>query len=210
VKKAYPKAYFEWYAYYSLESWLGDRYRNCHKSEAPDFQNYIDSLGIEVTRAMTPEEGFTWFFANENIGRDKNKIPKELLDRFRGQIYFDHNNRMKMISKNRGLLSTRKDILIVIDAVETKLHKLNKNYKVFSTNALYIFSPLKKEFINNVIKRINDVQSQFENIFRYIFITNNEYLCVINMENGIKVELEINFEGVKDRALSKVGYGEEE
>lgn len=207
MKKAYPKAYYEWYAYFSLEGWLDNRYQNCFKSEAPDFQNDIDSIGIEVTRAMTPEDGFTWFFANENIGKNKNKIPKELLDRFKGQIYFDHNNKLKMISKNRGLLSTRKDILIVIDSIETKLHKLNKNYKVFDINALYIFSPINNEFIDNVIRRLGDVQSIYDNAFKYIFITNNEYLYFVDTEKCTKKVLDIDFESVKDRALLKVGYG---
>lgn len=114
------------------------------QGECPDIQNKTDSIGIEVTTAITRQDGITKhlterIFGHEYIDDDNLRTAINKIDtRFNGDAYVIDN--IACISSNHGLTDTMDMLDIIKQTVDKKNIKLD-TYKQFEHNWLYIDFP---------------------------------------------------------------------
>lgn len=96
----YNKNYYECYARLSLITLLDERYGDLHHSEMPDLQGRQLSIGVEVTRSISPDEA-------------RNLVTLDSVYEQQCQLN---------------------------DSIMRKLSKLNRLYRLFESNRLFIFA----------------------------------------------------------------------
>ncbi len=149
MKRTYSKNYFEKYAAISLSSMYQIDINLILQSDCPDLQILSKNIGIEVTQALTPEEAV----------EDKKK-----------QLYCHiDTNPFNSFEEDKDFLKWK-----IQDALNRK-EKKAKHYKVFHTNALYIFTHCYNFNEEDILSCFEDYS--FENSF-YQFIYLN---CVQNV-----------------------------
>ena len=133
------KKYSEEYARLTLQfcGFNKDNFENINK---PDLQNNIDGIGIEVTQAISSDEGYFINICNKYFG--KNMSPKEFKqkadvksDKFKG-VVFDNPGPLTIsrLSYSRG-----DSIEIIRERIIEKIN-LSEKYKKFQNLGLYIFA----------------------------------------------------------------------
>lgn len=173
----YDKYYYESYALLTLKHFWKDFKEGFLNSDKPDLQNEKENIGIEVVQALSEYEGMCRSIENNNYGVS---LPKE---------YFGYDNR---IDKCNNAYSDRDHINEIINAVNGKLHKLNKHedgYTIFKTNGLYVYaenSLLVFEDVKDMLPIINDIQSGFELNFDIIFLNAIEKMFIINQNDIVE------------------------
>ena len=137
----YGKEYFETYALLSLVYCYDPQLSAliAGDNEAPDWQSEALDVGIEVTQALTPQEGENRFFLSEFFGEDWDGDGQvhEHLRCTTGEALRDYEDSLMCI---RAFYESRSSRENVVDAVHEKLRKLNHHYKLFRRNWLYVFS----------------------------------------------------------------------
>lgn len=134
--------YFEKYALLSLQrlydaTWTNFRYGE--GVESPDLQSDRPSIGIEVTRAITKEQGFSERIIHEYFQKF---VPE------RAQLYRDGvwpvqqkmQEDIAIISALNGRMNIKVHIQTLQHAMQVKTQKLNRIYRLFDKNYLYIFT----------------------------------------------------------------------
>lgn len=173
----YDKYYYESYALLTLKHFWKDFKEGFCNSDRPDLQNDKENIGVEVVQALSEYEGMCRSIENNNYGVS---LPKE---------YFECVNRL---DKCNNVNRDRYHINEIINAVDEKLHKLNKHedgYTLFKTNGLYVYaenSLLELDDIKDLQLIIRDIQSGFEICFDLIFINAIEKMFIINRNNIIE------------------------
>lgn len=187
----YDKYYYESYALLTLKHFWKDFKEGFLNSDRPDLQNEKENIGIEVVQALSEYEGMCRSIENNNYGIS---LPKE---------YFEYDNRK---DKCNNAYSDRYHINEIINAVNEKLHKLNKHedgYTIFKTNGLYVYaenSLLVFEDVKDILPIINDIQSGFELNFDIIFINAIEKMFIINQNDIVE---QCNFDDEKLENIHK-------
>lgn len=200
----YSTEFNEYYAYLSLENILGKKHKNFTKSEKPDFHNYIDDIGLEVTRAMTPQDGWMNDLCNKYAGCHKDDIPKKTINDMPGEFFYDENDKRIGASYTKGFYNLSNHIDEIIDSYETKIKKLNKNYKLFKINTLYIFSCANDYQIEPCIEKIKELNSNYKNMFEILIINNSDnfYYYDFSKDTMQLYELDVDYlSNIKKRAL---------
>jgi len=151
--------------------------------ESPDMQNEDLSLGIEVTRAITQEIGVGISINVNGFGKNLsyNDIKKiaEKKKKFKGEI-FKLNNGTTGLSFLPGMYDTSYPIKLIEDSILTKLKKLNKEYKIFKTNGLYIYAqlrPFDEYNLKNLLENINNTV-EYKYYFSIYFINCTDKLII--------------------------------
>lgn len=194
-KQKYSKKYYEGYAKCNLFINYCSDYKKLRKKESPDFQNEKLDVGIEVTRAISTEDGQALNTINEYFGKNlsgkfiKNEINAKYYGKFKYKIEtFDDDTAYYREDYNKE--NKKNEIEI---AIKSKLNKLNNKYKIFKTNCLYVFGGtclIEKDILESVMTDIQKIN--LKNKFDIIFVNAVDMLYIMNFnENSIK-EIEIN------------------
>lgn len=183
----YDKEFFEKYACASLEFFYGDKLQNFINSECPDLQDEKDSVGIEVTRGISQYIGKISRLANECM--EKNLPLEQKFSRanrmfrknFLGVIH--ESGAFVIADPQNGEDSYELHIRQIIEKIKVKIEKLEKLYKKFDWNCLYVFSeyPLKSKQIWVLADLMNA-----ENLIQYdiYFINALDRIFVINAKDN--------------------------
>lgn len=163
--KVWEKDYFEQYAICALDVLLKG-FSNFQKGESPDY--FTDTVGLEVTRAITTTEGEIDAFWREYHDKRLQEISQKQLGKmgFVDPPVSEDNILYRQSSKNNGALLYYKpkntdDLLLfarigslkkisaedIKNAVVKKLKKLNSNYCVKSENDLALLVPEQLNYI---------------------------------------------------------------
>lgn len=138
----FDKRYFEKYALLTIADCLNLNRNDFKIQDKPDIQNDVDSIGIEVTRAITQHQGFTIALANKHFGKGKSgiAIKKEIEGKhpdFKGSVTIIDED-IAVISPSKGMTDTQDHLIVAREAILDKEIK-RKDYKVFDKNYLYLF-----------------------------------------------------------------------
>ncbi len=156
------KKYYELSAKFLLEELFG---YDLEKSEHPDFHDRTKSIGIEVTQAMSKQEGEMIGFTEEIkdkklVDISANKI--ENFEKLGGKIF--ERNGVKWISFGDNLVSIDR----LIAAINRKQKKLSsKHFTIYQSNQLFLFSdraPIKRNHVEAIVKGLapNSTQVSFD------------------------------------------------
>ena len=149
----FNKEFYERYAIASLEFFYGENLKNFVHSECPDLQNEKDSVGIEVTRGISEYNGKISRLENEcienNLALEQkfSRANKMFRDKFMGVIH--ESGAFVIADPQNGEDCYELHVREIIEKIKIKIHKLEKLYKKFNWNCLYVFSeyPLKSKQI---------------------------------------------------------------
>lgn len=191
----YGTKYFERYAMLSLAACVNKSWNSLqwgYGVESPDLQAHDLSIGIEVTRAISNEEGlahrtiqqyFTDYASAKQIETEEWLASSLAYPNFTGEIVIADD--IAMIIAVEGIYDIKIHLQNLQNAIETKTAKLNNNYAIFDTNGLYIFTfnPALDE--NEIIRAFQKAQG---NIAAYplqydlFFINCVDTLYVLDMQ----------------------------
>lgn len=181
---AYEKLLNEIYAALSLK-YLWRNYRpGFVKSESPDWMNPAIDLGLEVSQALLPGDGQEESFVEAYLGKLQDEIPEAAMARYRGRLHF-YNNRFWAILPVPGV---EQDYLYKIKyRFDCKLEKLNKNYQVFSKNALYLFVHPEEEWDideNQLFDYMKAQQEKKKKKFDWVFLNCEDVILVCDFQKN--------------------------
>ncbi len=167
--------YSEKYALLSLQALFPDRYVGMSKGECPDWYDESKNTGVEVTRALSPEEGYYYSYWNRNYRKSKDEINKKNLIKFEQNSHWD-NGILNYVT--RDLPNSSKTIETICDAIKKKLELLNGNYTKFKTNELYVFSSddICEEDIKSIVSQYDVISDEYQTSFDTVFINTIEDL----------------------------------
>ncbi|MDR2846192.1 MAG: hypothetical protein LBV63_02810 [Candidatus Methanoplasma sp.] len=161
-------SWFEGLAKEILEKYCADRYYKLEKIESPDFQDTVNKIGVEVTRAGYEEDFKVSSIFGKVVGRveeeltekekrklKRNRISVIDMDDTRYQSYVDD---LTVEDQNLTFLSCKKhgicigDVSVrmvnndtVIDAIKYKIESINApNYGVYDKYDLFVHAELFK------------------------------------------------------------------
>ena len=190
------RKYFESYALFSLVNNYDSMLEKMEKSDKPDLQSQYLNIGIEVTESINKKKGNERFHLNRFFGR--NLSPNEVLrlsnetEALKGKVEIIAG--LAVYSHYDGLFDTS----IIFDAIRKsiidKTSKLNKNYKIFKNNWLYIFSgtSLVEKYDLEIIYNswpVDDVIHNFDRIFincydRIFVVDKNKIITIIQLSDA--------------------------
>lgn len=190
MKNDYNKDYFEKYALLSLVYCYDDKLHSMKKHERPDWIDENRSIGLEVTRALSPKDG-----ERESIIERyfcKGYTPEEIINKANRELkcnkdMFKIADGICYVEKNVNYSDVKQ---LIIDTINTKISKLNSHYDKFNKNWLYVFadsSLLYDGDIEEIILKINNIgdNSSFDKIF--INIIDKIYVIEDNSYSKIDV-----------------------
>lgn len=183
----YDKEFYEKYALASLKFFYEDKYNNFFLSECPDIQNDIDSIGIEVTRGISEYEGkfsrLSFECMEKNLPLDQRFFRANRMFRKNFLGVMHENNAFFIADPQNGEDSYELHIKKIIEKIKIKIEKLNKLYKKFDWNCLYVFSeyPLKFRHIWVLADLMN---ADSLNNYDVYFVNALDRLYVINARDN--------------------------
>lgn len=140
----YDKLYYEKYALLSLCYILGLNTNDFEQKDKPDLQSEKYSMGIEVVRAITDQDGLTQSLVQRYFGKGipGEKVVKEVIannkkGKFKG--YVTSIDGVAVISSTNGFHDGALHKVRIIEKIEKKTRKFQK-YKHFKNNGLYCFA----------------------------------------------------------------------
>ena len=159
-------SWYEGLAKKILEEYCADRYVNLEKRESPDFQDKINGIGIEITRAGHEEDFKLSSIFSRVAGRtekeltkkekkelERNKISVVDMDDYESQLHEnDAQNLTFTACEKHGICIGDAPVRwasneIVIDAIRRKIESINKSdYGIFETYDLFVYADNFKFF----------------------------------------------------------------
>ena len=188
----YTTRYFEKYAALSLIHCCDAALSPYIMSESPDLQYPSLDMGCEVTRAVSAREGRAGRQANDylNQGMDDAYIKEQMLRQypnFEGEVYVIDD--IAIVSPS---MKNQTDFKIHIEklhqSILTKTMKLNKNYKRFAHNHLYIFtftSLMDETDIREILEQSNREIEMYEVKYDVYYINCIDALYTVDRISGI-------------------------
>ncbi|MBQ4611628.1 MAG: hypothetical protein IJB30_07795 [Clostridia bacterium] len=182
----FEKLYNEIFAILSLKFFWRDYSDGYIKGESPDWFNPGASVGIEITQAIMQEDGEAQSVVNQYLGRKKEEIPEDILQRYSARAYF-YNDRLWAImpeaGKNEHITACEKALY----RFEKKLERLNSNYTPYKTNALYLYlhdGSITDDDTADFINKAADIQKNCGRRFDTVFLNCVNALRVADMGSG--------------------------
>ena len=173
-KAIYTKQYYENFALNTLKKYHPEKFSEFEKGESPDW--ICGSVGLEITRAVTTQDGELDAFIKDCEGKEFSEIRKERLKKLGFATELTKSNCEHLYetrSPKKGLLTflhakdgrylflfyaSRMELVDectndIKHAIEEKLKKLNSNYKQFEENdlAVIVQEQLNYEIADNLI-----------------------------------------------------------
>ena len=155
----------------------GAIYDNFVKSESPDWHNEIDNIGLEVTEAISQEDGeFDNTLGKEyHKGASLNELKSMDKKRKFDNRFIEHPE----YGGNYGLFYFGDSD--IVEAVRKKLEKLNKeHFKRFELNWLFIYNKYEIPEENYLIAQLKKLQVKYNNGYSVYFI----YECFAHDEGN--------------------------
>lgn len=192
----------EYTALACLKYCFGEKYRRLRKAEAPDLQDAENSVAIEVTDSVTPNDaqiiGEFTKLSQVSTEEQKEKCRKKIIQ-----------NGARLLSdgmiagKSRGPETEKREI---INAFVQKLSKISKYRKMgFANIGLLIYheKPAFSETLDNFPQWLIDAQKDCADKYDFVYILHVEGLLFYDFANREKSEIIIPHE---DRlALGNLG-----
>ena len=187
------------YDYLKIDNFL-------HK-DSPDWQNSINSIGIEVTR---DERGKKFWADLKNVDKP---IPDNKINKFNNKF---EKNGGRVISLKQAKIIFQNDSLkdsfgfndnyfyiipvyednfdMINEIIEKKSKRLNDKYKTFKSNRLFIFTPIlaSEEMVNKELENISIIQDKYNINFDIIYICLINELYIFDLQNNCIRKIEIN------------------
>lgn len=207
MNKEKEKEIFEY-----LREYYQDKFNNffqAEKNDSPDFKNLNDSIGVEITEAITEESAKKKsFFYKVLECKNKKEVDNHSDGVYKGQyknnvIYNDEGIPLGAwdVGDNNSEYPYCEDL--IYKAISKKLKKLNKPnlYQIFNTNVLLIFCNAvflggeytDIEYIqNNIVKNIKEIEKRYDRNFdEYLFLrlTNPVRLFIVDKEYKVTLHL---------------------
>ena len=148
-------------------------------------------LGVEVTRAYTPQQNEYLPIVNNYFG--KNCDPKIAINNIKTR-FVNKSHSFRIINKTLVYFSGCYDTQIYINELQKRINEksklLNRVYKVFRNNWLYLFAGSsvihETDIANLSSKEMKSYQIQFNRIFincfdRIYIVENNELIQAISL-----------------------------
>ena len=181
---AYEKLYNEIYAMVALKYlWRG--YRPGYvKNESPDWLNPAQSVGIEVSQALLPYDGQDADFLEQWLGKLSGDIPAEAKARYEGRLSFYNDRLWALLPDSRDKRTWEEKSLY---RFMRKLEKLNKNFTVCQTNALYLYAHSCAEDIGSVRRLMKEMaagQRSAEVKFDLVFLDCEKSIYILDFRSG--------------------------
>lgn len=180
----YGKLYHELYAMLSIEHAFPCYSFDMVKSESPDWQSALGNTGLEVTCAADPHYGYFRNFAYQYLGKEIIDIPQKAAEGFWGEQYLN-DERLFCITERRGSVSGTRHIDLAIRMADSKLHKLNHNFYIFTKNDLYLFTiyGIIDADIDMFLEGYTQVEKNYHRTFDRIFLFDGIVLYSIMMKS---------------------------
>lgn len=188
---AYEKLYNEIYAIVALKYlWRGYRpgYEKC---ESPDWINRTESVGIEVSQALLPYDGQDASFLEAWLGRLSGEIPPEDKARYAGRLYYYNDRLWALLPDPRDSRSWQEKAHYRFCR---KLEKLNKNFTVCRTNALYLYAHAAAEDPGEVRLLMADMaesQQASKQRFDLVFLDCESGIYIMDFRSGGVAEMPV-------------------
>ena len=188
--------YFEKYAKLSLAccydpSW--DLLTCGEGVESPDLQSDALDVGVEVTRAISSEEGAAQKVLQEYFQSETAQDWKwsRAYPDLRGET--ELLEAVVAVSAFNGKYSFKIHLQNLNRAIETKTKKLNKNYKHFKTNGLYIFTFTTDWSREKVQRAVRAASSTAEYDIQYdiLFINCIDKIYAVDMQREEVIRIDV-------------------
>ena len=181
---AYEKLYNEIYAMVALKYlWRG--YRPGYvKNESPDWLNPAQSVGIEVSQALLPYDGQDADFLEQWLGKLSGDIPAEAKARYEGRLSFYNDRLWALLPDSRDKRTWEEKSLY---RFMRKLEKLNKNFTVCKTNALYLYAHSCAEDIGSVRRLMKEMAAGQQSAgvkFDLVFLDCEKSIYILDFRSG--------------------------
>ena len=208
-RNPYDTRYFEKYAMLSLRY----AYNPCWDSfacgagvESPDLQSEALDIGVEVTRAITGQEGLAHRIVTDYFSRGlgEDAIEDQLrrrYPRFSGEVRILDEG-AAVITSLDGLFQFKVHLSELAEAIAVKTDKLGRIYRVFGLNCLYIFTftaRMGPEDITLALKHAGEMTRKAPLHYDRYFINCVDRLFVAEASGGIR-EIPLS-----DALLARVG-----
>lgn len=162
----------EKYAKNILEKNFKNEFYDLHLSECPDIYSDDLNIGIEVTEAADEKEKRT-FAEFKKLCKGISKNEKWLHEQ-------KNSSGSPIYENGVYIYKGVDDFNLVNKSVENKLEKLNKHYKIYKNNFLFVYSDiLADEFmIKTELKQLMEIENKFEYKFDkiYVYVPWNIYI----------------------------------
>lgn len=188
--KIYTKQYYENLALNILKKYYPVKFSKCEKCECPDW--LCESVGLEVTRAISTSSGELWSFVKKCDGKEFKDINKEMLRKLgfaneltkctEDYLYETrslHNGSLTFLLTKDGrylfLYYTSKMALVNVclkdikGAMMEKLEKLNNNYMHAKENDLAIIIEEQLNYIDAEQIIVDDVITSILNDIKTVY-----------------------------------------
>ncbi|MFA0815133.1 MAG: hypothetical protein ACC608_05035 [Anaerofustis sp.] len=201
----YNKTYSEHYARLTLIESYDAAMSDLTVADKPDLQSETLGCGIEVTQALSENEGRCNFdlinrFRERGYGYED--IRKEVLRRSSQSVGYPYES-----GEKQKMFDPATTFNLVQDRIADKLEKLNSNYRIFHQNGLYIFAetPLLKEFDIRLITTFIEVtENEYPVVFDLYFINCIDILYVYRTHQRTLMPITISthkLKGFREEAL---------
>ena len=170
------KYFWEECARLILLNLCGNEFLDLQNSDRPDLCN--SQWGIEVTRALTTEEGKISKLSDDVMGKASHDLSSHEQDRLKSYNIRTHelNGKIAAFCWPPQIISDNK----VTDSFTRKLDRLNNGNYRFSTNyGLFIFTNIEcfgENEINQLMLKLHVLQEKCEIKFSRVFIS-----CIFNI-----------------------------
>lgn len=178
--------YWEILALLSLRYLWDDYVPHFIKGEKPDWHNKVDSIGLEVSRAISKKAGRIEHFNSMYLGKQADQIPIKDQIQFEG-LSFVKDGRLIATADAKGLSDTRSYFDELIKRYEDKLGKFS-NYSKFRTNCFFFFlSFVPNDFdLSQILSSMRTIDHENRESVDLIFILTQMQLYVVDKRMFIK------------------------
>ena len=181
----FDTCFFERYAMVSLATLLGEHYAHLVNRDRPDLQDEIQSIGIEVTRAIRENKNVANALVNEMAGEAVKEVNAEDLRHIKQSGYAYGLGDGSIIGRNEydfwSLALPLKRIL------EIKMDKVNNGfYGDFHEFDLFVFTKedLDLDQIKQTIAFMMEKQAYQNRLYSRLFLSQIQTLFDCDLETG--------------------------
>lgn len=147
---------------------------NIETTEEPDIQTIDDSIGIEVTQVIQPEEGELKSFFNKIRGLSEKEIVFKASKNKKLKKYIESEHIIPSDITNGVIFPVNDNLDTIINSIHKKLEK-KKNYRKLDKNILFLIiefqfidkNYIEKFIISEIKKEESNISSKFDNYILY-------------------------------------------
>jgi len=177
----------------SLKTLLGDKFSHLVNNDRPDLQDNINSIGIEVTRAIREDKNVANALINEMAGMNVKEVDETEMNEINRSGYAYGLGSGKLMGKKEydywALALPMKRIL------KSKVEKVSNGfYGDFREFDLYVFTKenLEDNEIEEAIDYMKRIQNKFKTHYDNLFISQIQsmFVCDLNLLSYDKIQID--------------------